>query len=84
MAGGGEGTDEDDIPGFSGDDVPLTFMNNIGTGEGPHAIDQYEVSGRFTGMAVKREATGAEADDRLTICDRFHGGRRVQICCGAC
>ena len=55
--------------------VPLTWMNNISTGEGPDGIKQYEVDAASRTMSVKRAADG-----KLLVTDRL-GSRDVQVCC---
>ena len=54
---------------------PLTFMNNINTGEGPDGVEQYEVDKASRTMRVRRAADG-----NLLVRDRV-GGRDVQVCC---
>ena len=59
-------------------DAPLlTFMNNIGTAEGPDALAQYEFDRAAFAMRVERD----RASGRLLVCDTVHGGRRVELCC---
>ena len=64
--------------------VALTWMNNIGTGEGPDGLSQFEVD-RRTGapmLVVRREEDAADGDrrGRLLVYDTIHH-RNVQICC---
>ena len=62
----------------AGSPIPmLTFMNNIGTGEGPDAVDQYAVAelSRFSRtMRVDRKG------GRLLVHDKLHG-RDVEVFC---
>lgn len=55
---------------------PLTFMNNINTGEGPMGINQYAVDRAVGMMRVQRCAE----DGALLIRDLL-GNRDVAICC---
>lgn len=56
---------------------PLTFMNNLGTGEGPNGLHQYCMHGpnRYNQtMRIVRQG------DRLVVHDTIHN-RDVEVCC---
>lgn len=57
-----------------GSDGPRTFMNNIGTGEGPDASDQFETDPRTRLMRTR--AAGGRTLVRDTC-----GARDVSVCC---
>lgn len=61
---------------------PLTWINNLNTGEGPEALDQF-VTDRALGFPLMRLTPAAGGEDgrpRLLVHDRRHG-RDVQACC---
>jgi hypothetical protein len=56
--------------------ILLTFMNNIGTAEGPDALTQYAFDRASYTMCIERREGG-----RLVAHDTVHGGRLVDVCC---